>query len=59
MQVGLHTKLKAIFWDIPENRRLGIANKILSNPDEIRDPPRLQRGVICQSFITIKCAMKH
>jgi hypothetical protein len=34
MQVGLQTKLKAMLWDIPENKRLEITNKILSNPVE-------------------------
>ncbi len=35
MQVDLNIKLKAMLWDIPEPRRLEIANKILSNPVEI------------------------
>lgn len=34
MQVELKTKLKAMLWDIPENQRLEITNKILSNPVE-------------------------
>jgi hypothetical protein len=34
MQVILQTKLKAMLWDIPKNKRLGIINKILSNPVE-------------------------
>jgi len=34
MLVDLHTKLKAMLWDIPEPRRLEIVNKILSNPVE-------------------------
>jgi hypothetical protein len=34
MQVGLHTKLKAMLWDMPENKRLEIVNQILSNPVE-------------------------
>jgi hypothetical protein len=32
MQVGLHTKLKAMLWDIPENRRSELSNEILANP---------------------------
>jgi hypothetical protein len=34
MQVGLHTKLRAMLWDLPENKRLEIINKIISNPVE-------------------------
>lgn len=34
MQGGLHTKLKAMLWDVPENKRLEIINKILTNPTE-------------------------
>jgi len=34
MQVGLHTKLIAMLWDIPENKRVEIVNQILSNPVE-------------------------
>jgi len=34
MQVVLQTKLRAMLWDIPENRRLEMINKILSNPAE-------------------------
>jgi len=34
MQVGLHTKLRAMLWDMPENKRLEIINKIISNPVE-------------------------
>jgi hypothetical protein len=34
MQIDLHTKLKAMLWDIPEPRRLEIVTKILSNPVE-------------------------
>ena len=34
MQIDLQTKLKAMLWDIPGNKRLDIANKILSNPVE-------------------------
>lgn len=34
MQVDIHTKLKAMLWDIPDPRRLEIVNKILSNPAE-------------------------
>ena len=34
MEIGLQTKLKAMLWDIPENKRLEITNKILSNPVE-------------------------
>ena len=32
MQVGLNTKLKAMLWDIPENRRSELSNEILANP---------------------------
>lgn len=32
--VGLDTKLRAMLWDIPENRRSEITHKILSNPVE-------------------------
>lgn len=42
MQVDLHTKLKAMLWDIPEPRRFEIINKILSNPAEtFRDEDQL------------------
>lgn len=34
MQIDLHTKLKAMLWDIPENLRLEMVEKILSNPAE-------------------------
>jgi hypothetical protein len=34
MQIDLQTKLKAMLWDIPGNKRLDIANNILSNPVE-------------------------
>lgn len=34
MQVDLHTRLKAMLWDIPETRRMEIINNILSNPAE-------------------------
>ena len=32
MQVGLQAKLKAMLWDIPENRRSELSNEILTNP---------------------------
>jgi hypothetical protein len=32
MQVGLHTKLKAMLWDIPENRRSELSDEILTDP---------------------------
>ena len=32
MQIGLHTKLKAMLWDIPESRRSELSNEILANP---------------------------
>jgi hypothetical protein len=32
MNIGLQTKLQAMLWDIPEERRLEITNKILANP---------------------------
>ncbi len=34
MQVDLHTKLKAMLWDMPENQRIKIANEIQSHPVE-------------------------
>lgn len=34
MQVDLHTKLKAMLWDMPENQRLKIANEIQYQPVE-------------------------
>ena len=35
MQIELQTKLKAMLWDMPEARRIEIANEILSEPVEI------------------------
>jgi hypothetical protein len=32
MEVGLLTKLKAMIWDIPENMRSEISDKILADP---------------------------
>ena len=32
--ITLQLKLQAMLWDVPENRRLEIADKILSNPVE-------------------------
>ena len=32
MEVGLQTKLKAMLWDIPENMRSEISDKILADP---------------------------
>jgi len=34
MEVGLNTKLQAMLWDMQENKRAEIANKILANPLE-------------------------
>ena len=34
MQIELHTKLKAMLWDIPEDKRLEIIDKIISDPVE-------------------------
>jgi hypothetical protein len=34
MQGGLHTRLKAMLWDMPENRKQEIVDKILSDPVE-------------------------
>lgn len=31
-QTGIHTKLKAMLWDIPESRRPGLADEILADP---------------------------
>jgi hypothetical protein len=35
MQVGLNTKLKAMFLDLPEKCRLELSNEILSNPFQV------------------------
>lgn len=35
MQIGLHTKLKAMLWDIPEKRRSELSDKIISNPVDV------------------------
>lgn len=35
MQIELHTKLKAMLWDLPEGRRTEVANEIMSEPFEI------------------------
>lgn len=35
MQIDLHTKLKAMLWDVPEPQRMKIVNEILANPLEI------------------------
>jgi predicted KAP-like P-loop ATPase len=35
MQVDLHTKLQAMLWDIPEDRRSEVANKIMTDPVHI------------------------
>jgi ABC-type lipopolysaccharide export system ATPase subunit len=35
MQVDLHSKLKAMLWDMPETQRMKIANEILSKPVEM------------------------
>jgi len=32
MQIGLHTKLKAMLWDIPESMRTELSDKILADP---------------------------
>lgn len=32
MQAGLHTKIRAMLWDIPESRRSEITDKILTDP---------------------------
>lgn len=34
MQVDLHTKLKAMLWDMPESKRIKIVNEIQSKPVE-------------------------
>jgi len=34
MKVDLQTKLQAMLWDMPEEKRLDTANRILSNPAE-------------------------
>ena len=34
MQVGLDTKINAMLWDIPENKRMEISKKILSDAAE-------------------------
>lgn len=35
MHVELNTKLKAMLWDIPENRRLELSNEIISDPVQV------------------------
>lgn len=35
MHVGINTKLKAMLWDMPENKRLELSNEIISNPVQI------------------------
>jgi hypothetical protein len=35
MQVDLHAKLKAMLWDMPENRRMKIVDEILAKPVEV------------------------
>lgn len=35
MQVDLHTKLKAMLWDMPENQRMKIVDEILAKPVEV------------------------
>jgi hypothetical protein len=35
MQIELQNKLKAMLWDMPESRRIKIADEILSDPVEI------------------------
>jgi hypothetical protein len=32
MQAGLHTKLNAMLWDVPEAKRSEISDKILTDP---------------------------
>jgi len=34
MQTTLHTKLKAMLWDMPVEQRMKVVNDILSNPVE-------------------------
>lgn len=34
MQRGLDIRLKAMLWDVPENERQGLVDKILSDPVE-------------------------
>ena len=35
MHVGIKTKLKAMLWDMPENRRLELSDEIISNPVQV------------------------
>lgn len=35
MQIDLHTKLKAMLWDVPEPQRMKSVNEIMANPLEI------------------------
>ena len=35
MQVDLHTKLKAMLWDMPESERMKTVHEILANPFEM------------------------
>lgn len=35
MHVGINTKLKAMLWDMPENKRLELSNEIISNPVQV------------------------
>lgn len=35
MQVDLNVKLKAMLWDMPETRKMKIADEILANPVEM------------------------